>query len=634
MTWAELDRDDRLEFTTDAGELTMREVFQRHDAQRCDGKACAAPADVCAPGWHVCAHDGNSGDLEELSSAMRRALLLASLILACAHTRSQNLVPAVTLDFTSVTDRVLDRQLGSHPQRGVELGAHEYDGRLPDVSPAGIEALRAQIAEDLAALGRVDLTKLDARHQVELSALVAAVLVDRFDVEVLRAPWRNPMFYLGPLDLTAYISRDYAPLDVRAAAIAKIAEASAAYIDHAKARLEPKIARTFLATGLLQARGMAEFVRTDVRTAIRGVKDPALAARCETGLVAMAAALDEYARHLDELRLHATDDFALGRDAFTQMLRETQGIDVDLDRLTALLEADLARNLAALDATAKQIDPSVSTAQVVARVGETRPADALATATERSARMREFLLAKQLVTIPSDDVVRVVESPPFLRWNPAFLGAAGPFETTPLPSFYYISPPDPSWPLAQQREYVPPVGDLLFITIHEVWPGHFLHGLHLAKHPSRVLRSTYNYTMSEGWAHYAEEMMWDAGVDDDPRVHIGQLRLALVRNVRALAAIGLHTQGWDVERARQMFRIAAFQDEVNASQQAMRGTFDPMYLAYTVGKLAIVKLRDDLKAKRGAAFDLRELHDELLSYGAAPLGAIRRAMLGDASPVL
>jgi uncharacterized protein (DUF885 family) len=543
-------------------------------------------------------------------------------------------VPVVAVDFASVTDRVLDDQLASHPNRGVELGLHDYDGKLPDVSPAGIEALRKQIADDLAALGRVDLATLDARRRVELSALVTAVLVDRFEVEVLRAPWKNPMFYLGPLDLTAYISRDYAPLEVRAAAIASIAEAAPAYLAHAKARLEPRLASTFLDTGLLQARGTAEFVRTDVRTAIGAVKEHELAGRCDVALVAMAAALDDYAQHLEGLRAAAHDDYALGRETFAQMLRETQGIDVDLDRVTALLEADLARNLAALDAAAKQIDPTATTAEVVARVGDTRPTDALATATEQSARMREFLVGKQLVTIPSDDVVRVAASPPFLRWNAAFLSGAGPFETTSLPSFYYISPPDPSWPVKQQREYVPPVGDLLFITIHEVWPGHFLHGLHLAKQPSRVLRSTYNYTMSEGWAHYAEEMMWDAGVDDDPRVHIGQLRLALVRNVRALAAIGLHTQGWDVERARQMFRTKAFQDEVNASQQAMRGTFDPMYLAYTVGKLAIVKLRDDVKAKRGAAFDLREFHDELLSYGAAPLGAIRRAMLGDDSPVL
>jgi len=565
---------------------------------------------------------------------LRRALLITSLALGCAHSRAHTPAPTVAADFTSVTDRVLDRQLASHPNRGVELGLHAYDGRLPDVSPSGIVALQQQITDDLTALGRIDPAALDARAMVELSALVTAVLVDRFDVEILRAPWRNPMYYLPPLDLTAYISREYAPLETRAAAIATIAEASAAYLDHAKARLEPKIARTFLDTALLQARGTAEFVRTDVRTAIASVQDPALAARCETALVAMAAALDDYARHLEEMRTSATDDFALGKDAFTQMLRETQGIDVDLDRLTVLLEKDLERNLAALDEAAKQIDPSASTADVVARVGDTRPANALATATEQSARMREFLLAKQLVTIPSDDIVRVVESPPFLRWNTAFLGAAGPFETASLPSFYYISPPDPSWPATQQREYVPPVGDLLFITIHEVWPGHFLHGLHLAEHPSRLLRSTYNYTMSEGWAHYAEEMMWDAGVDDDPRVHIGQLRLALVRNVRALAAIGLHTGGWDVERARQMFRTAAFQDEVNAAQQAMRGTFDPMYLAYTVGKLAIVKLKDDVKAKRGAAFTLRAFHDELLSHGAAPLGAIRRAMLGDASPVL
>jgi uncharacterized protein (DUF885 family) len=565
---------------------------------------------------------------------MRRVLLLvATLGLGCAHARTSP-TPATVVDFAMLTDRILDRQLESHPQRGVELGLHAYDGRLPDVSPTGIVALSKQIHEDLLALGRVDTSALDTHARVELAALVMAIAADRFEVDVLRAPWRNPMYYLGPLDLTAYISRDYAPLDTRVAAITTLAEAAPLYLQHAKSRLEPAIARTFLETALLQARGTAVFVRTDVRNALQGVGDAKLAQRCDTALQGMASALDDYAAHLEGMRPAATDDFALGREMFTRMLRETQDIDVELDTLTAVLQADLDRNLEALAKAAKAIDATASTADVVARVGDSRPTDVLATATDQSARMRDFLVAKQLVTIPSDDVVRVVESPPFLRWNAAFLSAAGPFETASLPSYYYISPPDPTWPAAQQREYVPPVGDLLFITIHEVWPGHFLHALHLEKNPSRVLRSTWNYTMSEGWAHYAEEMMWDAGVDDDPRVHIGQLRLALVRNVRALAAIGLHTGGWDVEKARQLFRTAGFQDEANAAQQAMRGTFDPMYLAYTVGKLAIVKLRDDVKAVRGAKFDLREFHDELLSYGAAPLGAIRRAMLGNDSPVL
>jgi uncharacterized protein (DUF885 family) len=566
---------------------------------------------------------------------VRAAGLLALLALACA-VRSPTVRPldadALPRTFTSVAADVLDHQLREHPQRGVELGLHAYDGELPDVSAAGLERTRRQVAADLAALGAVDRSQLDPRARVEHAALVGAVLTSRFELEVRRAPWRDPMAYLAPLDLTAYISREYAPLEERAAAVAAIAEGSAAYLEHAQTRLDRALPRAFLDTALLQTRGSVQFVRVDVPAALSGVDDPALRHRLDAALASMVAALDEYARHLEDRRADATQDFALGPEAFAQMLRQTQGIDVPLPRLAALVQADLDRNLAALTAAAAQIDPTASVADVVAGLGHVPAAEVLAVATQQSRRTRDFVVAHDLVSIPTNDLVRVVDTPPFLRWNAAFLNPSGPFEDAGLPSFYYISPPDPSWPAAQQREFVPSAAELLFITIHEVWPGHFVHGQHLRTNPSRALQATWNYTTAEGWAHYVEQMMWDAGIDDDPRVHVGQLLNALLRDVRALSAIGLHTQGWDVERSRHLFRTAAFQDEANAAQQAVRGTFDPMYLAYTVGKLVILQLREDVEARqraRGEPFSLRAFHDELLSYGAAPLGAIRQAMLDE-----
>lgn len=571
---------------------------------------------------------------------VRAVGLVALLALACAG-RSPTAGPhdadALPRTFTSVAADVLDHQLRAQPQRGVELGLHAYDGQLPDVSAAGLERTRRQVAADLAALGAVDRTQLDPRARVEHAALVGAVLASRFDLEVRRAPWRDPMAYLAPLDLTPYISREYAPLEERAAAVAAIAEGSAAYLEHAETRLDRALPRAFLDTAVLQTRGSVQFVRVDVPAALAGVGDPALRRRLDAALASMVAALDGYARHLEDRRAQATQDFALGPEAFTQMLRETQGIDVPLPRLAALVQADLDRNLVALTAAAAQIDPAASVADVIVGLGHVPAAEVLAVATLQSRRTRDFVVTRDLVSIPtkrpgSGDVVRVVDTPPFLRWNAAFLNPSGPFEDGDLPSFYYISPPDPSWPAAKQREFVPSAAELLFITIHEVWPGHFVHGQHLRTNPSRALQATWNYTTAEGWAHYVEQMMWDAGIDDDPRVHVGQLLNALLRDVRALSAIGLHTQGWDVERSRYLFRTAAFQDEANAAQQAVRGTFDPMYLAYTVGKLVILQLRADVEARqraRGEPFTLRAFHDELLSYGAAPLGAIRQAMLDE-----
>ena len=568
---------------------------------------------------------------------MRRALLGLLIALGCRPTAppSSPPTPEENAGFARRAEALIDGRLEGDPGRAVDLGLHAHDGKLPDVTPAGLEAREAWLRASIEELDAVDVTSLSSMQQVERAALRAALSGDLLELEVERKPWRNPMFYLDALDLTAYISRDYAPLPDRAAAIIAIAEATPAFLKQATENLEPSLPRTFVNTGLLQARGVAAFVRTDVPVATRDLPPRERTALADA-LAKMATALDLFAAELERKQAKANGDFALGEEGFMRLLHEAQGIDVDLPRLTAILQADLDRNVAAMQAAAQQIDAQRPVAEVVAEVAAQKPQlDAvLSTAEEQAAQMRQFLIDREIVTIPTEHVARVVETPPFMRWNAAFLNSAGVFESKPLPSFYYISPPDPSWPPEKQRAYVPGTTDLLFITIHEVWPGHFLHSLHLKGNDSIVLKAVWNYVTSEGWAHYAEEMMWNEGVSDDPRVHVGQLLNALLRNVRAMSAIGLHTQGWSVERSRDMFIEVAFQDEANAEQQAVRGTFDPMYLAYTVGKLAILQLWNDTVGLRGD-MTMREFHDELLSYGAAPLSAIRTAMLGpDWGPVL
>lgn len=571
---------------------------------------------------------------------MRRSIpllvLLASLS-ACRTTATTEPTPTPTpgteTNAASSTDRlspILEARLQLQPLLGVELGLHDYDGKLPDVSADGLARALSSLRGHISELEAME-QPTDASARVEHAALTTALRGDLFELEARRAPQRNPMFYLGPLDLTPYISRDYAPLPDRVRAIIAVANATPAHLENAKANLEVALPRTFLQTALLQTRGTSTFVRVDVAKATSAIEDPELRKELHAALGTMAKALDEYAAFLDSALTKANDEFALGPDAFARMLSQTQGINVDLAELEEVLAMDLTRNSAAMAAAAKALDPKRSVAEVVADVTKRKPATdkVLATASAQAVDMRKFLLDHDIVTIPSEDVAEVVETPPFMRWNAAFLSGAGVFEEKALPSFYYISPPDPSWPVAKQREYIPGETDLLFITIHEVWPGHFLHSLHLKVNPSKILKSTWNYTTGEGWAHYTEEMMWDEKISEDPAVHIGQLQNALLRNVRAISAIGLHTKGMTVAESKQMFVEVAFQDEANAEQQAVRGTFDPMYLAYTTGKLAILKLRADLRAKLGDAFSQKAFHDELLSYGGAPLSAIRAAMLGD-----
>lgn len=249
--------------------------------------------------------------------------------------------------------------------------------------------------------------------------------------------------------------------------------------------------------------------------------------------------------------------------------------------------------------------------------------------------LKSFVSSQGIASIPGTEDVFVEESPPYMRWNSASINIPGPFEKN-LPSRYYITLPDSSWSEKAREEYIPGKATLLFTSVHEVWPGHFLQFLHERQCPSDAGKMFGSYAFGEGWAHYAEEMMWDAGLrQGDVEAHIGQLKEALLRNVRYLSALGLHTGGMTVRQSEQMFREKAFQDSANAHQQALRGTFDPGYLNYTLGKLMIRQLRDDWCATRGGRKAWGQFHDAFLSYGAPPIPIVREIMLGpNSGPVL
>lgn len=574
-----------------------------------------------------------------------RVLLLVTPLVALGCSSTQPAAPR-TQAFASETvpDRFEDLAsfVANHlyrmePGDAVSLGLHEYDGQLPDITPAGLEDQIKRLERDRDLLATYDDATLTPAQRVERDVLLYEIrgrLFRLVDLDVYRT---NPMTYAAHINLDAYILRDYAPATTRAAAAISLCSQLPGFLAQARTNLQPPLVRTFVDTALLQTRGYIEFADKDVRQAFAAAGPLANQAELEAALDVCTAALTEHAAWLEKQQPRATDAYALGEATFLKMLAETQGVELELERLREIAALDLARNLDALHAAARAIDPKRTTAEVVAAQAQNRPtaSTVIEVATQQAQQMLAFVTQHQLVSIPSDDVAVVRESPPFQRWNSAFLDSAGPFETQQLPSYYYISPPDPSWPAAEQLAYLPPTMDLLFTTIHEVYPGHFLHKLHLRKNPSRVLQSFCTYSNSEGWAHYTEEMMFDAGVAGaTPEARIGMLKEALLRNARFVATLGLHTEGMTVDQAMQVFTDRGFVDPGNARQQAVRGTFDPMYLAYTLGKLMIRKLRDDWMTTN-AGKTLGDFHDAFLSYACAPVPVIRRAMLGpDAGPPL
>ncbi len=524
-------------------------------------------------------------------------------------------------------DRFIEQSFQYDPAFAATQGRHEFDGKLPDWSEAGIAgritALKAAIEE---AQG---FTGLNEEQSFERDYLAAVARGNLFWLETADQPHTNPAFYMGALSPSMYIARPYAAPDVRLRAYISYLDAVPAAAAQIRANLRAPMPLSFVNYGKASFGGLAEYYQGDGKAAFASVSDAALQGELTRASATAATAMSGLADWLESQRATATQDFALGPERFAQMIRDTEMVDISLSELEAIGRADLARNQQALREACAQYAPGATLPACMARMGAQKPqGGAVEGARAQLAGLRAFLVEQDLVTIPGTEEAQVEEAPPFARQNFAYIDIPGPYETN-LPSVYYIAPPDPSWPARVQADFVPGENELLFVSVHEVWPGHFLNFLHANRSPLQFGRVFVGYAFAEGWAHYTEEMMWEAGLSNgDPSVHIGQISNALRRDCRFLSAIGLHTQGMTVEQSRAMFVNECYQDEGNARQQAARGTYDPAYLNYTMGKLMIRRLREDWTASRGGREGWKAFHDQFLSYGGPPIPLVRARMMG------
>lgn len=516
-----------------------------------------------------------------------------------------------------------------YPVFAANAGKHEFDGRLPDFSAEGLKANADWLHAQRKSFAAFTDDELDARGRFQRDYVLAVIDGQLFWLEDSGAPYKNPTFYTGDLSPSMYLTRPYAPLAQRMAAFVTYQEALPKALAQIKANLKLPLPASYIDVGVNSFAGFASFFRTDVPGIFAQVKDDALQARFKASNAAAIKASQELADWLKAQKPHATQDFALGADKFAKMLHATERVDLPLDQLKAIGESDLARNLASLKSACDKFAPGQSLKDCVAKESADKPVGgAVEGARAQLASLRQFIVDKDLVSIPGTEQAKAEEAPPFNRWNFAYIEIPGPYEKN-LPSVYYIAPPDPTWSKADQAAYVPGKAALLFVSAHEVWPGHFLQFLHANRAHWKFGQLFVGYAFAEGWAHYAEEMMFDAGLDGaTPEVHIGQLTNALLRDVRYLSAIGLHTGGMTVAQSEQMFRDKAFQDPGNARQQAARGTYDPAYLNYTMGKLMIMQLRKDWIAAHPGPNALKAFHDQFLSYGGPPIPLVRQQMLG------
>lgn len=569
-------------------------------------------------------------------------LILTLLLTACGGEEPPPVAaepaPAPPDPWDVFIEEQIEAHLEAHPAWAVTQGRHEYDGQLPDWSEAGLQAevqrLR-QARRDALAFADADLSP---EQQYQRDYFVSRVDHDLFWRVKARWPYRNPQFYFGwmsdSLDPAPYITLDYAPVEERMAAFTGYLEALPEAARQIRSNLRMPMPETWLQLGIDAFSGYASYFRDEVPAVWADVEDEALQRRFRAANERAIASMTELADWLELGRAIADQSFALGPSLYQEMLWDTERVRIDLEALEEAARSDMQRNLAALRNACAEFAPGLDLRRCMDKMSARKPEEgSVAAARAQLEETRAFLDQADLVSIPGSETALVEESPPYARSNFAYISIPGPWEEN-QPSVYYISPPDPAWPEDVQRGYVAGESDLLFTSIHEVWPGHFLNFMHANRAPWLYGRAFVTYAYAEGWAHYTEELMLEAGLRNaDAETRIGQLSNALLRNARFLASIGLHTQGWTVEDAQAFFMDEAYQSEGTALRQAARGTYDPAYLNYTLGKLMIRRLREDWTAERGGREAWREFHDAFLTYGGPPIPLVRQQMLGEAEPL-
>ena len=564
-------------------------------------------------------------------SAVGLILIISLLNISCQK-ESVKMEPVSSAEWDAFVADFIESSFVADPSSGVQAGRHEFDGMLPDWSRESFSSEVSRIHDLRHQAMAFEEPALSDDQKFEREYLVSVIDRNLYYLDRAEVQYNNPIFYYGYLDPSVYVIRKYAPLSERMAAYTKFASNIPKAVNQIMENLKTPMPRTFVNLAHTAFGGLAKYFENDVPGIFSGVEDSTLQAEFAAANGAAVEAMKELDAWVEGQRPDATEDFAIGAKLYKEMLWLTERVDVPLSDLKKVGEADLLRNLEALQDACHDYAPESSIPDCIIKARSVKPeAGPVEGARQQLDGLRKFLIEEDLISIPGTEVALVDESPSYASWNFAYINIPGPYEEG-LPSTYYIAPPDPSWSEQERNDYLPGNSDLLFVSVHEVWPGHFLQFLHSNRSESKFGQVFVGYAFAEGWAHYTEEMMWEAGYGEgDPEIHIGQLVNALLRNVRLISSIGMHTEGMSVEESYTMFIEKGYQDHGNAEQQSARGTYDPTYLNYTMGKLMIRKLRDDWTASRDPHETWRLFHDRFLSYGGPPIPLIRKAMLGENS---
>ena len=554
-------------------------------------------------------------------------------------------------EYEAVAEEYIKGYLGAHPLEGTALGLHEYDGKITDYSRLALDAEVSRLRRFDDRLSKFDPGKLSPRQAIDLRILQAAVKKDLFEMQDMSVFERNPMVYARAADVNVYIKRNFAPLEDRVRSLVAIESQIPNILIAGRTNLNEVVPKPYVELGIQIAKGSADFLKKDLVAAVGNLKDEQLRVAFHEANRKAANALNDYAACLEREKLpKASLDFALGEEKFRRFLAQTELVDLAPQKILEIGMAQLKAEQEAFAEAAKKIDPNKTPIEVFKQIQSEHPTpqNLIPDVAKDLDKIRKYVLTRRLVSIPSDVRAKVKETPQYLRATSfASMDTPGPFEKRANEAYYYVTPTENDWPEKQKEEWLTAFNYYTsdVVSIHEAYPGHYVQFLCLNASPaSKVEKIFGSYAFVEGWAHYCEKMMLDEGYgsstnstpsEDDvkraAKYRMAQADEALLRLCRLCVSIKMHTQKMTLDEATKFFRDNCYYEEKPARSEAMRGTYDPGYLNYTLGKLQILKLRDDYKAQQGDDFSLQKFHNELLNHGMPPIRLLREIMLKDQS---
>jgi uncharacterized protein (DUF885 family) len=515
-------------------------------------------------------------------------------------------------------------------------GVHVHDDLLEDFSRQAVDAEVRTLGGFARRLAAIDPARLTDVERLERPALESSIRARLFELEEVRTWERSPQQFADTLatSLAGQALFDYAPLAERARRVLSKLRQVPRFIDAARDNIKdaPGI---YVKVGLESLRGTYRFIQDDLPRAFSDLSDLHLLGDLADAATEASTSIAKYVDYLEgDLAPPSKGSFRLGRERFEQKFQLDEGLTIGADKLLDIATRELRATQDEFRRAASRLNGGDPLAVWRKAKADHPPAGQLvAVAAQQLTELEDFIRRERIITIPDVTPVAVRPTPRFYRWTSASMWTPGPFESRPVRAFYYITDVDPAWPPERQDEHLRDFnyGALWAISIHEVFPGHFLHYQHLRQVESTLRKSILFSSLAfvEGWAHYCEQMMVDEGFRrSDSGVRLGQLAEALIRLCRCIVGIRLHCEDMSVEQAVRVFREEAFLEEPSARREAERGTFDPSYILYSAGKLMLLKLREDYKTHVGAKFSLRGFHDTLLANGTVPIWLHRALMLG------